>query len=243
MGMQCLSLFSPPHCKRPARLACIGHKNGAGMPQFPGAALNACKNTLIQPPVYKGLHIALPKATCLARTVETKFWAGQMTKSSVSGVLAVLAALILLSACGDSRGSTGESEAYLERDDVGNPIDGYVSSGGESLWDIFAPDNSDVTVRVNKYIWNASLEVLDFLPVQSVDPFSGVIVTGYGVPPGGGRSYRATIFVRDPALDARSLHVAMQTRGGAAVSAATVKAVEDAILTRARQLRIADGKL
>ncbi|WP_417269370.1 DUF3576 domain-containing protein [Celeribacter sp.] len=91
-------------------------------------------------------------------------------------------------------------------------------------------------VQVNKYIWNAALEVLSFLPVQSADPFTGVITTGYGTPPGGGRAYRATIHVTDPALDARTLNVSLYTRGGA-VSTATVRAVEDAILTRARQLR------
>jgi hypothetical protein len=40
-----------------------------------------------------------------------------------------------------------------------------------------------------------------------------VIVTGYGTPPGGGRAYRATIYVQDPALDARSLKVALQGAG------------------------------
>ena len=111
-----------------------------------------------------------------------------------------------------------------------------------TIWDIFRNDDSDVTVKVNKYIWAASLEVLDFLPIESVDPFSGVIVTGYGTPPGGGKSYRATVLVRDPALDARSLHVAMQNRGGRAVSDSTVRAIEDAILARARQLRIRPGR-
>jgi len=60
------------------------------------------------------------------------------------------------------------------------------------------------TVAVNRYIWNASLDVLSFLPIQSVDPFTGVIVTGFGTPPGGTRAYRATVLVNDPALDARS---------------------------------------
>ena len=41
---------------------------------------------------------------------------------------------------------------------------------------------------------------------------------------------------------ARSLNVALQTRSGPA-SAATVRAIEDAILTRARQLRVADNRL
>ncbi|MEM8981200.1 MAG: DUF3576 domain-containing protein, partial [Pseudomonadota bacterium] len=99
-----------------------------------------------------------------------------------------------------------------------------------------------VTVRVNRYIWNASLDVLNFLPVESADPFSGVISMGFGTPPGGSRAYRATIFVRDPALDARSLRVALQTRNGP-VDADTQRAVEDAILTRARQLRLADNRL
>ena len=98
------------------------------------------------------------------------------------------------------------------------------------------------TIQVNKYIWAAALDVLNFLPVQSADPFTGVIVTGYGTPPGGGRAYRATIFIQDPALDARSLNVALLTRSGPA-NAGTIRAVEDAILARARQLRLRDSRL
>ena len=113
-----------------------------------------------------------------------------------------------------------------------------------TIWDLFGDkDNPNTTVEVNKYIWAASLDVLNFLPIESVDPFTGVIVTGYGTPPGGGRAYRATIYVQDPALDARSLKLAMQTSGGGAVAPATIRAIEDAILTRARQLRIQDTKL
>ena len=97
-------------------------------------------------------------------------------------------------------------------------------------------------VAVNRYLWAASIDVLNFLPIQSVDPFTGVISTGFGTPPGGGRAYRATIYITDPALDARSLNVALQSRGGP-VAAETQRAVEDAILSRARQLRIADGRL
>jgi hypothetical protein len=111
-----------------------------------------------------------------------------------------------------------------------------------SIWDVFGPNRTDQTVSVNRYIWAATLDVLNFLPIQTVDPFTGVIVTGYGTPPGGGRTYRATVHVRDPSLDARSLNVSLQSRNGA-VSAATTRAVEDAILARARQLRIRDRKL
>ncbi|MFY9210135.1 MAG: DUF3576 domain-containing protein [Aestuariivita sp.] len=115
------------------------------------------------------------------------------------------------------------------------------STTGSSIWDIFGPNTTDQTVAVNRYLWNASLEVLNFLPIQSVDPFTGVIVTGYGKPPGGGREYRATIHVTDPALDARALRVSLQSRSGP-VAAGTARAVEDAILARARQMRIADNR-
>ena len=91
-------------------------------------------------------------------------------------------------------------------------------------------------------MWNASLEILDFMPIEAADPFSGVIVYGFGTPPGGGTAYRGTVHITDPALDARALRVALQTRGGA-VSRETTRQIEDAILTRARQLRIRDGAL
>jgi hypothetical protein len=93
------------------------------------------------------------------------------------------------------------------------------------------------SVAVNKYLWAASIDVLSFLPIETVDPFTGVIVFGYGTPPGNDKAYRATVHISDPALDARSLSVALQTRSGS-VAAETQRAVEDAILARARQLRI-----
>lgn len=112
------------------------------------------------------------------------------------------------------------------------------------LGDLFrGARESDVGTNVNRYLWNAALDTLSFLPVETVDPFTGVIATGYGTPPGGGRAYRATIYISDPALDARSLRVALQTRGGGPVSVATVRQVEDAILTRARELRVRDSRL
>lgn len=123
-------------------------------------------------------------------------------------------------------------------------VDPDMRNESGTIWDMFGNRRSpNDSVAVNRYLWNASLEVLNFLPVQSIDPFTGVIVTGYGTPPGGGRAYRATVQVTDPALDARSLRLSLQGPGGTAVAPDTVRAVEDAILTRARQLRVRDGRL
>ncbi|MEM1428036.1 MAG: DUF3576 domain-containing protein [Pseudomonadota bacterium] len=146
--------------------------------------------------------------------------------------------LALLLGCGE-----GNISSTSNIPDEFNPALNDDGSERETIWDLFVnTDDPNITLEVNRYLWNASLDILSFLPVETVDPFSGVIVMGYGTPPGGGRAYRATVQVRDPALDARSLRVALATRSGP-VDADTVRAVEDAILTRARQLRVADGQL
>lgn len=150
---------------------------------------------------------------------------------NIVGVVAAVAVLGL-AGCAGNRGTGGVAPAEQPQ-----------KPKRETIWDLFVNvDNPNTTVEVNRYIWNASLDVLSFMPVEAADPFSGVIVFGWGTPPGGGKAYRATVYVRDPALDARSLNVALITRAGPA-SAEAVHKVEDAILTRARQLRIADSKL
>ena len=153
--------------------------------------------------------------------------------------IAVLAiALGGLAACDIGSPATERPDQYTNPNNPNN----VETNPENTIWAIFSKTNTESVVLVNKYLWSATLEVLNFLPVQSVDPFTGVIVTGYGTPPGGGNSYRATVLIDDPALDARSLNVALQSRGGS-VSKATSRAVEDAILSRARELRIADNKL
>ena len=149
---------------------------------------------------------------------------------------ATLALTMSVAACGGG-GLFGGGAGNQQQSRTQEPRD-------STIWDLFGNNSdSNKAVAVNKYLWNASLDVLNFLPIQSIDPFTGVIVTGYGTPPGGGRAYRATIHITDPALDARSLKLSMQSSGGGAVAPDTVRAVEDAILTRARQLRVRDGQL
>ena len=104
------------------------------------------------------------------------------------------------------------------------------------LGDLFK-SGSDEIGSVNKYLWQASLEVLSFLPITSADPFSGIIVFGKGKAPGSSKSYDATIYISDPALDARSLSVTVRSSNGT-VSSEAKREIESAILSRARQLRL-----
>jgi len=161
-----------------------------------------------------------------------------MLKSPLKSAVVLLACAGLLASCSAFRSAKLNQDAYEV--EGGRNADVGAATGGTSLLDAFKGDGS-AGVRVNRFLWTASLEVLDFLPVQNADPFTGVISTGYGTPPGGGRAYRATVLISDPALDARALNVALQSRNGP-VAAGTQRAIEDAILSRARQLRTQAGR-
>jgi len=104
------------------------------------------------------------------------------------------------------------------------------------LGDLFKSGSYEIG-SVNKYLWQASLEVLSFLPISSADPFSGIIVFGKGKAPGSSQFYDATVYISDPALDARSLSVTVRSSNGT-VSSEAKREIESAILSRARQLRL-----
>jgi len=104
------------------------------------------------------------------------------------------------------------------------------------LGDLFKSGGDEIG-SVNKYLWQASIEVLSFLPIDSADPFSGIIVFGNGRAPGSSQSYDATVYISDPALDARSLGVTVRSSNGT-VSSEAKREIEQAILSRARQLRL-----
>ena len=104
------------------------------------------------------------------------------------------------------------------------------------LGDLFKSGGDEIG-SVNKYLWQASIEVLNFLPINSADPFSGIIVFGKGKAPGSSQSYDATIYISDPALDARSLSVTVRSSNGT-ISLGAKREIESAILSRARQLRL-----
>jgi len=102
----------------------------------------------------------------------------------------------------------------------------------------FGQNAADPGPQVNAYLWAAALDVLGYLPIQAADPVSGTFSTGYGTAPGASRAYRADVQVDGPVLDATTLKLALYTRSGTA-SAATTQAVYNAILDRARPIRLA----
>ncbi len=106
------------------------------------------------------------------------------------------------------------------------------------------------TVGGNSYLWHASLDTLSFMPLASADPFGGVIITDwYSAPSGLSERMKVTIYILDRHLRADGIKIAVfrQVRSNegwvdATVNPDTATKLEDAILTRARELRLASAK-
>ena len=101
---------------------------------------------------------------------------------------------------------------------------------------------------MNAYLWRASLDTLSFLPLASADPFGGVIITDWHTPPDAPEErFKVNVLIlgRDLRADGVRATVFRQVRGeggswtDAPVGETSGRDIEDAILTRARQLRLA----
>ncbi|NWH08170.1 MAG: DUF3576 domain-containing protein [Alphaproteobacteria bacterium] len=107
--------------------------------------------------------------------------------------------------------------------------------------------NEGAGIGVNSFLWRASLDTLSFMPLESADPFGGVIITDWFQPPEApNEQVKVTVYILDKALRADALRVSVfrqeKTAEGwknAAVDPKTITQLENAILTRARQLRVA----
>ena len=110
---------------------------------------------------------------------------------------------------------------------------------------------ASVGIGVNAYLWRASLDTLSFMPLSSADPWGGVInYDWYSDPAAPSERFKATVVILDTRLRADALNVAVvkQVRGAdgqwvaAPVDPQTETDLENAILTRARQLNLADAR-
>lgn len=111
------------------------------------------------------------------------------------------------------------------------------------------PAQAEAGIGVNSYLWRASLDTLKFMPLASADPWGGVINTDwYSAPEAPNERFKATVYILDTRLRADALNVAInkQARDGAGqwtdvqVNPQTEADIENAILTKARQLRLSN---
>lgn len=158
--------------------------------------------------------------------------------------LLAIASSVLVSGCSmmptrEARGDNARVFSAREDSPGGfNLFGGRRSSG---------PD-TEAGIGVNSYLWRASLDTLSFMPLSSADPWGGIIITDwYTNPEKPDERFKATVYILDTRLRADALNVAIfkQVNAGgqwvdSAVTSQTETDIENAILTKARQLRLAN---
>lgn len=101
-------------------------------------------------------------------------------------------------------------------------------------------------IGVNSFLWQATLDTLSFMPLSSVDPHGGVIITDwYEDPDARGERFKLNVVILGTELRSDGVRVSVFKQKkqnaewrDAKVSGDTARELEDKILTRARELRI-----
>ena len=143
---------------------------------------------------------------------------------------AVLMLAGALAACGSSGPKT-----------VKDGNGGFLGLGGKKA-------SRGTEIGVNGYLWRAATDVIKFMPLASADPYGGVIITDwYTDPATPNERFKVTVYILDTRLRADALNVSVfkqVNQGGAWVDAPTAAQteadMENAILDRARKLRLAN---
>jgi hypothetical protein len=180
-----------------------------------------------------------------------------MCYGGVAQSFASLAVLALTAAC-DGRGF---KQDYVDGGTSKRGVPTYSSEAkdntvfGQNGFDLLAPlrgersaTGGSAGIGVNSFLWRASLDTISFMPLSSADPFGGVIITDWYSPPETPTErFKMNVYILGRQLRADGIRVAVfrQARGNAgqwadaSVQSDTPVNLENQILTRARQLRVA----
>ena len=161
--------------------------------------------------------------------------------------LLLFPALIAISAC--SSVETDSKNYPMDNEDSRRAKNGKIF-GDEGL-NLFGggkeDDKKGSGLGVNSFLWRASLDTLSFMPITQADPFGGVILTDWYEDAGAkGERFKVNVTILDDRLRSDGIRVSVfkqkldetNTWRDMEVSKQTNTDLENAILTRARQLRI-----
>ncbi len=157
----------------------------------------------------------------------------------------------ILSGCSGGIKTEAKYPTGLDRTQTGDDIYGKKESvfGKDGLKLIGGKkkkNTGDSGIGVNSFLWRATLDTISFMPLANADPFGGVIITDwYADPKTPNERIKVNAFIMGRELKADGIRIRtfrQKVHGGAwrdaPVSEETARKLEDAILTRARQLRI-----
>ena len=162
--------------------------------------------------------------------------------------------LLVLAACG-SENTSYEYPVPAQGYEQHLRSTGGSAIGGDGGFSLFGGDEQPGAqgpgsgITVNAFLWRASIDTISFMPLSSADPFGGIIITDWYQPEDTpGERFKINVFVlsRDLRADGIRAAVFKQTRQeddwvDANVETQTVTDLENAILKRARELRIASA--
>jgi hypothetical protein len=165
--------------------------------------------------------------------------------------------LLTLSSCGGTNTPNvihdgGTDEAYPMSDSQARRIKRGKLTGDEGI-NLMGMKGGGRNLRgesiahgVNSYLWQASLDVISFMPIAAVDATGGVIITDwYQDPKAKGERIKANIVVSSDELRASGVRVTLfREAGGKSVAAnnEVARKLEDKILARAREIKIAEDR-
>jgi hypothetical protein len=125
--------------------------------------------------------------------------------------------------------------------------------GGEGL--VFRPSkvknqSTKATItdtHVNKYLWQAALDILKDMPLMNVDSTSGTIITEWysnkNMPK---YSYKVSVFIKDEVISPEALHVSVFEKTEKSKEPTEAKdleaSFEDKILRKAREIYISSER-
>lgn len=172
------------------------------------------------------------------------------------GLVIVLAGTFLVTACSGGEVKTlrknraNEFGKHYEEDDPRPTIfgEGGLTFGGDQK-SLGANQGGGGGIGVNSFLWRASLDTIAFMPVTSADPFGGVIITDWYSPPETpNERFKINLYILGRAMRADGIRAAVFRQALDAngnwrdvpVEAEASRKLEDAVLTRARQLRAAN---
>lgn len=162
--------------------------------------------------------------------------------------LVAIALLSITSACsffsGDAETAYPKTEQDRRKDRLGKLTgdEGVVLSGGSGN-----KSEANNPLSVNSFLWRATLDTLAFMPLISADPWGGTIITDwYEDPQAKGERFKVNALILDKQLRADNIKITTfrQKKTGkgtwedAPVDTSVARKLEDAVLTRARQLRV-----
>ena len=166
------------------------------------------------------------------------FERGNWMRGMTAGVLAL--SLTALGACSSTKGP----KTFQTQESGGFSLNPF--GGGKSR----SPAASDApAIGVNGFLWRATLDTLSFMPLVSADPYGGVVITDWYInPEKTDERFKYTVYILDSRLRADGLNVAVFKQAkdpsgnwvDVAAAPQTETDIENAILTKARQLRLSN---